>query len=351
MKSFEPGFLERQTVPISLLGTVRLLGELKARQGVSSQPSLQALDRLRQAALLESAESSNRLDAIVVPFERVADLVARRADPLSRPEQEVAGYRDALERIASNAGQHAVTPQVVLELHADLYRFVPEGGGRWKISDDLVTETQADGSSAVVFTPVPAYTVEDAMNRLHEGLARLWAGGIVDPLLLVPAYLLDFLCIHPFSDGSERVARLLARLLLEKAGYHVTTFMSLDPLFESTRAACSAALQASWRGWHQARHNLAPWWEYFLGVVLQAYQALERRLAVDWPPRGAKRQMVLDAVRRLPREFRHGDLERLVPSISRPTINRVLRQLRTEREVRCVKPGRHARWQRSEPPP
>lgn len=187
------------------------------------------------------------------------------------------------------------------------------------------------------------------MNRLHDGFIRQSDAGIIDPLLLVPSYLLDFLCIHPFSDGNERIARLLAMVLLERAGYALTAWVSLDPLFERTRALWSGALQASWRGWHQAAHTLVPWWEYFLGVVLQGYQELERQVTVDLPPRGAKREMVVRAVRGLPHQFRHPDLERLVPSISRPTINRVLRDLRTAGEVRCVKPGRNAWWQRREP--
>jgi Fic family protein len=347
MKSFESGVLERHTIPTPLLRTARLLGEYRARQQAFERRSSLALDRLRETALLQSIESSSRLDGVTLPADRFAQLLTRGADPDSRAEQEIAGYREALATVAGDAGTSDLTSHLVLQLHAGLYRFVPEGGGCWKMSDDLVTETCPDGSTAVVFTPVPAYGVEDAMNRLHEGFARHVRAGIIDPLLLVPSYLLDFLCIHPFADGNDRMLRLLAMLLLGRAGYRVTTFVSLDPLFEQSAAACSAALQASWRGWHRATHDLAPWWQYFLGVLVQAYEQFERELELNSPPRGAKRDMVVDAVRRLPADFRHVDLEHLVPSVSRPTINRVLRRLRAAREVVCVKPGRNARWRRS----
>jgi Fic family protein len=349
MKSFEPGVLERQLFPASLLSTVRLLGEHHlslADSNPSRQPPARFVDRLRETALLASIESSNRLDGASITPERLREIVIGGAGVDGRAEQEIAGYRKALADVVREARSGDFTPQVVLRLHGQLYRFVPEGGGCWKMSDDLVTETLPDGSTEVVFTPVPAYAVEDAMNRLHEGFARHCAGAIIDPLLLIPAYLLDFLCIHPFSDGNDRMVRLLAPLLLERAGYHIATFVSLDPLFEQTRPACSTALQASWRGWHRATHDLAPWSAYFLGIVLQACQQFDREMDVASPPRGAKRDRVAQAVGRLPTEFRYADLERLVPSISRPTINRTLRRLRVERVVRCVRPGRNARWQR-----
>ncbi len=354
MKSFEPAGLERQLFPSSLLHTIRLLGGYGARQAAPlgslapAKKSSRFLNRMREAALLASIESSTRLEGVGVTPERLREIVIRHADADSRAEQEIAGYREALATVAGDDVRDVdFTAHVVLDLHGDLYRFVPEGGGRWKMSDDLVTETLPDGSTAVIFTPVPAYAVEDAMNRLHDGFARVSSEAVIDPLLLIPAYLLDFLCIHPFSDGNDRMVRLLARLLLERAGYHIGTFMSLDPLFEQSRPACSAALQASWRGWHGATHNLAPWAAYFLGIVLQAYQQFDHEIDVASPPRGAKRNRVADAVGRLPAEFRYVDLQRLVPSVSRPTINRALRRLRAERVVRCVRPGRNARWERT----
>ncbi len=346
MKSLEPGVLERQRLPPSLVRAARLLGEY-AGQPSAGRASPRLLDQLRQDALVRGVESSNRLEGVVLAPDRLRDIVIRRAGVENRAEQEVLGYCGALDRVVRATAADPFTPQIVLQVHADLYRFVPEGGGCWKVSDDLVTETLADGSTAVIFTPVPAYGVEDAMNRLHDGFAHQWDAGAIDPLLLIPAYLLDFLCIHPFSDGNDRMLHLLALLLLRRAGYHVASFVSLVPLFERRKADCSAALQASWRGWHTATHDLGPWSEFFAGVLLEACQQFEDCVETASPPRGAQRERVADAVKRLPRDFRYADLERLVPSVSRPTINRALRRLRAERVVRCVKRGRSARWQRA----
>ncbi len=347
MKSFEPGFLERQKLPSALLRAARELGEYRARRELFERPSSRLLDQLRERALTASLVTSNRLDGLNLAPERLHDLVARRGAAENRAEQEMAGYCEALVRVGKSDASGAFTPGTVLQLHEAMFRYVPEGGGSWKLSDDLVTETMPDGSTAVVFTPVPAYGVEDAMNRLHEGLAERWRAGTIDPLLLIPAYLLDFLCIHPFSEGNRRMLRLLARQLLARAGYGAAAFAALDLPFERSKAECSAAWQASWRGWDESKHNLGPWTEWFLGAVLDTYRQLEHEIDIVSPPRGAQRDRVEDAIARLPNMFRYTDLERLVPSVSRPTINRVLRRLRSQRTVRCVKRGRTARWERT----
>ncbi len=345
MKSFEPGVLERQTVPVGLLGTIRRLGEYRVRQDDVERRPATVIDRLRDAVLRDSLDTSAPGD-VPLPPGRLADLLAGRSLPDTRSEQEACGYRDVLRALPSDLALADFTPSVVLDLHARLFRHVPEGGGIWKSSDDLVTETLPDGSSSVVFTPVPAYGVEDAMTRLHERFSAAARAGTIDALLLVPSYLLDFVCIHPFADGNARVARLLARVLLRAAGYRVGDFVSLDALFARTRPQLSAALQSSWRGWHAGRHELAAWWACFLGLVLEAYECFERAAGSPPLPRGAKDAMVAEAVRRLPHDFRYADLERLVPAVSRPTINRALRRLRASRLVACVRPGRNARWQR-----
>ncbi len=347
MKSFEPGVLERQVFPAAVLGTVRTLGEYRCLLAPGSRVrQTRALDHLRDDAFLASVESAARLDGSAISPGRLREIARGQAEPGNRAEGEIAGYRDALSSVTREPTGDDFTPQTVLGLHERLRCFTPEGGGIWKASDDLVTEARPDGSIAVIFTPVPAYAVDDAMIRLHDGLSRHWAGGTVDPLLLIPAYVLDFLCIHPFAEGTDAMARLLTLLLLRRAGYHVGGFAAFDELFEQSRSACAAALQASWRGWHDAAHTIAPWSGWLLGVVLEAYRRIDHAMDAAAPRRGAKRDRVADAIDRLPLEFRYTDLERLVPSVSRPTINRALRRLRADRVVRCVRPGRNARWVR-----
>ena len=347
MRSFEPGFLERQPIPPTLLTTIREIGEHKGRQRLFREQAPQVLDTLRQVAVIQSTESSNRIEGVLAPSARIRALVAEGATPANRPEQEIAGYRDVLQTIHARHPHMPPSPGVVLQLHHDLYQFSPAPGGRWKSAPNEITETHPDGTRPVRFRTVAPYQTEGAMRELHERFTRLWEEGRIDPLLLIPAYVLDFLCIHPFLDGNGRMARLLSLLLLYRAGYEVGRYVSLEAIVERTRDGYHASLYRSSQGWHTGEHSLVPWWEYFLGVMLRtAYLDFEDRVGAVTSGRGAKRGMVADAVARLPREFRYADLERACPGISRPTINRALAALKREGSVRLLRAGRDAVWQK-----
>src|SRR5271168_4773874 len=279
MRSFADGVIERQPLSQGLLQTIRQLGEYKGRQQLYTEQAPQVLKALQHAAEIESTESSNRIEGVLAPHERIADLVARRTRPRNRPEQEIAGYRDALQNIHVNHAHMKFTTALVLQMHEDLYRFASGKGGDWKPVDNEITETLPDGRKQLRFKPLAARQTPDAMEELHARFAAAWRAGAVEPLLLIPAYVLDFLCIHPFLDGNGRTARLLTLLLLYQAGYEVGRFISLEQMVERTKRSYYDTLLASSRGWHEGRHNLVPWWEYFLGVMmLGCYREFEKRV-------------------------------------------------------------------------
>ena len=348
MKSFNPGFLEKQPITQNLLQTIRGIAEYKGKQDLYKEQSPQVLETLRQAAIIQSTESSNRLEGITAPLERIKELVARKATPKNRSEQEIAGYRDVLNTIHANYADIPFTTGVVLQFHRDLYQFLPGEGGKWKPVDNEITETNANGTKIVRFKPVPAHQTQDAMEELHKRFDNLWQSGEIEPLLLIPAYVLDFLCIHPFLDGNGRMARLLTLLLLYKAGYEVGRYISLEQMVEHTKESYYDTLYQSSQGWHETQHPILPWWEYFLGVILLGvYKEFERRVGMITTTRGAKREMILDTVSRLPQRFQIGDIERACLAVSRPTINRALRELREQGKIICVKSGRDAIWEKT----
>lgn len=348
MKSFNPGFLEKQPITQNLLQTIRRLAEYKGKQDLFKEQSPQLLETLRQAAIIQSTESSNRLEGITAPLERIKELVAKKTTPRNRSEQEIAGYRDALNTIHANYADIPFTTGVVLQFHKDLYQFLPGEGGKWKPVDNEITETHANGTKVVRFKPVPAHQTQDATEELHKRFDNLWQSGEIEPLLLIPTYVLDFLCIHPFLDGNGRMARLLTLLLLYKAGYEVGRYISLEQMVEHTKESYYDTLYQSSQGWHETQHPILHWWEYFLGVrLLGVYQEFERRVGMITTTRGAKREMILDTVSRLPHRFQIGDIEQACPGVSRPTINRALRELREQGKIICVKSGRDAIWEKT----
>ena len=347
MKSFEFNFIEKQPIPHPLLRTIRLLGEYRGKEALFKQQTPQVLESLRQVAIIQSTESSNRIEGIEASPERIKKLVEHKTTPENRSEQEIAGYRDALATIHANYANMPFTPNIVLQLHRDLYQFVPQQGGHWKMADNEITETRSDGTRFLRFKPLPAHQTPEAMERLHTLFNEQWNREEVDQLLLIPMYILDFLCIHPFTDGNGRMARLLTLLLLYHAGFEVGRYISLEHVIEKQKEGYYDALYKSSQGWHDSAHTLRPWWEFFLGVMLLgSYREFEQRTGELTNAHGAKTEMVMTAIEKLPNNFRYADLSKACPNVSRPTIKRVLGQLSQEGKVKCMRPGRDAIWEK-----
>ncbi len=345
--SFSPGFLEAQPVSPGLVQTIRLLGEYKGKEALYLQQTPQVLEALRQSAVIQSTESSNRLEGVTASPGRIRDLVAQKVTPSNRSEQEIAGYRDVLATIHVNHNHMPPSTGLVRQLHRDLFQLTAAGGGDWKATDNQITERRFDGTVVVRFRPVPAWQTSTAMEQLQERFRERWEAREIEPLLVIAAYILDFLCIHPFLDGNGRLSRLLTLLLLYRAGFSVGRFISLEQVVEQTREGYYEALQASSQGWHEGTHSLLPWWEYLLGVVLQkAYQDFESRVGAVTSQRGAKGEMIKDTVERLPATFRVRDIEQAVPGVSRVTINRAVAKLKEEGRIRLVRGGRDALWEK-----
>lgn len=333
-----------------LLQTIRALGEYKGKEALFSRQAPQVLATLRERAVIRSIESSNRIEGVTAPPARMRELVASHTEPRDRSEQEIAGYREVLKLVHASARDMLFSPSVVRQLHRDLYQFSPGGhGGKYKRADNAITETDARGRVRVRFRPVAAFATPDAMDLLHQRFRRARDEARIEPLLLIPAYVLDFLCIHPFTDGNGRMARLLTLVLLYQFEFEVGRYVSLEAQVEQTKEGYYAALEKSSRNWHRGRHRIEPWWEYFLGVMLHsAYREFEARVGAIRSAKGAKGDLVRDAIRNLPQRFRYADVERTCPNVSRPTIQRAFATLRRRGEIRCLTAGRDATWEKIE---
>lgn len=341
--SFRPSRLDT-AVSADLIRQIAAIYELKGKQRLYEQQAPEVLEHLRRSAIIESSESSSRIEGVVASPDRVREIVGLGAAPLTRSEAEIAGYRDVLATIHASYPHIQVRPNTILQFHRDLFRLAGVAGGAWKNADNTIDATLPDGSRETVFRPAPAYMTETAMIALCEDFNAARNEHSHEDLILIAAFILDFLSIHPFSDGNGRIARLLTTLLLYQSGFAVGRYVSIERVVEQTRDSYYASLRASSEGWQEGTHSLAPWVGYFFGVVLAAFRELDTRLQVAGMP--TKAQRVKLAIEQLPDLFTITEIERACPAVSRPTIKLVLRELREQGRIEVARAGRGATWRK-----
>jgi len=346
MRSFEYGYLLEQPISQSLLMTTRALGEFKGSQGLYQEQSPEVLETLRRIAMVQSVESSNRIEGVTIAPSRLQAIMAQKTTPQDRPEGEVAGYRDVLAEIHTNASRMEVSPQLILGFHRQMYAHTAEKAGRWKEKDNAIIETLPEGRQVVRFRPVSAVATPEFIDKLCRLYHRMMDKPEAEPLLLIASFVFDFECIHPFWDGNGRIGRLLTNLLLHHAGYEVVRYISLERIIEQTKETYYEVLLKCSHDWHKAEHNLQPWWEYFTGTLIAAYKEFEDRVGSITSAKGAKRELVHQVISRLHSPFKFSELLRACPGVSYPTLKRSLADLKRQRKVRCLGKGRDAEWER-----
>ena len=342
MPSLGTHFLTALSFGAAELSAIHRLGEARGRQDLFVRQFPEQLDTLRTPATVESTESSNRIEGVVAAPGRVADMVVRKTEPRNRSEQEIAGYRDALQLVHESHADIPFTENLVRQLHQTIYSYQAGTGGRWKATDNQIVERDAKGNVVRVrFEPTRAVATPQAMADLVADYQATTAGRRADPLVAVPLAILDFLCIHPFDDGNGRVSRLLMLLLLYHFEYRVGRYISLERIVEESRDTYYDALERSSRGWYEHAHDAHPWLDYFWGVLIRAYREFEERLDTL---QGSKTDQVRAAVARRHGAFGISDLEADCPGVSRDMVRHVLRQMRAEGLVHVEGRGRSAKW-------
>src|SRR3990172_935253 len=288
MKSFDKKYLAALTIPHHLITIIRQIGEYKGKQELYKKQAPEMLENLRHVAIIQSTESSNRLEGITADIQRIKDLVEEKTKPANRSEAEIAGYRDVMSTVHANYEHIPFNKSVLLQFHRDLMIYAGKEGGRWKSVSNEITEILPDGTKKIRFVPVAPHLTPDYMQTLHERYESVSKEGDIDPLILIALYVLDFLCIHPFLDGNGRMARLITLLLLYRNGYEVGRYISLERVIEQTKESYYETLQKSSQGWHKGKHDALPWVEYALSTILAAYKEFESRFAGVSKGRGSK---------------------------------------------------------------
>lgn len=330
-----------------------LLGQVDVSKGREElyRDQLPALLRsLAEQTRIESIRASNAIEGIDVPLERAERLAAPEPPrSRSRSEEEFAGYRDAIDELMRGERLALPTPVLALRLHRHLYAHTKASGGELKRVDNVIGERGEHGIRRAIFEPPPWQQTEGLLEGLFGGYRQAVEAQSAHPLIIVAAFILDLLAIHPFEDGNGRVARLLTTHELLRLDYGVARYASVEQRIYETRDEYYDSLEASQRGWHDGTHQIWPWTEYLIGVLVAGYTDFESRIVTErgtaTMPKGERvRHWVKTAA---PAEFSLADVRRAVPGVSDPTIRLALRSLRDDGELTAVGSGRSAVWRRS----
>lgn len=279
-----------------MLSYVARIHEHKGRQDLFVRQKPVELTRLIEIAKINSTEASNKIEGIVTTSTRIRQLIEEKTTPQNRDEKEIIGYRDVLCTIHESHDYIPVTPAYILQLHRDLLKHAGVSyGGHFKNTQNFISETRADGTQAVRFMPLSPLETPEAMEKICASYRRTLCAEKVDALILIPAFICDFLCIHPFNDGNGRMSRLLTLLLLYRSGYEVGKYISIEKQIEKTKDAYYDALERADAGWHEGTNDPVPFIKYMLQMILACYVEFEERVGIM--TLGGKRSGAYDIVK------------------------------------------------------
>ena len=345
MRAYDYNKKWQQLLTPEIVTMLSQIHEFKGEQNLFIEAQSDTLTQLVEIAKIQSTEASNKIEGIFTSDERLKKLVTNKTTPRSRNEQEIAGYRDVLSTIHDSYEFIPVRPSIILQLHRDLYKFSGKSiGGAYKNADNVIAEEDNEGNRFVRFQPIPAWETPDAIEALCDAFDDAIARNEADPLLIIPMFILDFLCIHPFNDGNGRMSRLLTLLLLYRAGYIVGKYISIEKVIETSKDTYYEALQSSSQGWHEEENDYAHFVRYMLGVILSAYRDFSSRVRVLTTSGMSKPDRIREIIKDTLGKITKTEIMQKCPDISQVTVQRTLNDLVKNGDIIKIGGGRYTSY-------
>ena len=348
MRKFNYTSFKKMKWDSEMVGYVSIIHEMKGKQVLYLRQKPETLEKLVEIAKVQSTESSNEIEGIRTTNTRLKQLISEKTTPKNRDEEEIAGYRDALSVIHENFEYIPMTPNYLLQLHKILYSHsVKDVGGKFKNVQNYISATDSEGNQFTLFTPPPPYETPYMVAELCDEFNRAIAECEVDPLILIPIFIHDFLCIHPFLDGNGRMSRLLTTLLLYRSGYMVGKYISLEAKIAKNKALYYDALEQSQAGWHEGEDDPTPFVKYLLGTIISAYRDFEERMEIVGDKDSAM-DIVARAVATRIGKFTKADIVALCPSISTSSVESSLKMMARSGDITKHGDGRGTFYTRND---
>lgn len=344
MRDFNYKNLLALKLPVRIYERIAGIYEYKGKQELYVANFSDVLDKMVEVAKVQSTKSSNAIEGISTNDHRLEELMKKKSQPRNRNEEEIYGYREVLDLIHENYGTIELTKNNILTLHNKLYSYSGENHkGKFKTIDNNIIEVDSFGEKRIRFQPVSAFETEASIDRMLAAYDEAVSAKI-PPLLLIPTFLHDFLCIHPFSDGNGRMSRLLTLLLLYKNGFFVGKYISLEMLIENTKDLYYEALQASSENWHNGKNNNLPFINYMLSIIYKAYSECDERFKLIGEKSLTSAERVMKVFENSLEPLSKSDLILLCSDISQRTIERALKELKDRGLIQQIGRGRATKY-------
>lgn len=346
MRDFHYTAIREQKWDSEILGLIAAIYKEAGKQEMYLKQRPEELEKLVEIAKVQSTEASNAIEGIVTTSTRIRQLVEEKTAPRNRDEQEIAGYRDALNIIHENFDAIPITRNYILQLHKVLYSHMNNPmAGQTKSVQNYISATYPDGHTETLFTPLAPFETPEALDRICDEYNRVIGNMEAEPLIVIPIFIHDFLCIHPFNDGNGRMSRLLTTLLLYRNGFYVGKYISLEAKIAKNKDLYYAALRQAQEGWHEGTEDAVPFIKYLLGIILSTYRDFEDRFSLveqKKPALETVRQATLNKIGR----FSKQDIRELCPALSVSSIEGALRKLVASGELKREGNGKNTCYYR-----
>jgi Fic family protein len=347
MRKYDYSFLKSTLLPANLLGITNSIAELKALDKIRKRDFQNIFTKLESIAKVQSVKGSNAIENIVTTDKRIEEIVNQSSAPLNHNEQEIAGYRDALNAIHNDFENISLDEQSILNLHAVLLSFTETGGGKYKTSDNVILEIDRDGNRKIRFKTTKAIETQSAMQQLVYAFIDADNDSGINKLLLIPCFIFDFLCIHPFSDGNGRMSRLLSLLLLYKEGFDAGKYISFEEQINKNKNSYYEALRKSSENWENNANDYLPFIENFIFTLLICYKELDKRFALIHSKKVSKRERIEQTILNSLLPLGKREINYILPDVSAITIEIVISQMLKQGKVKKVGTFKDAKYIKS----
>ena len=327
MRQFNYSKIREQSWDSEILGLIAAIYKEAGKQELYLKQRPEELEKLVKIAKIQSTEASNAIEGIVTTNTRIRQLVEEKTTPRNRDEQEIAGYRDVLNLIHESFDAIPITRNFILQLHKIMYSHMNNPmAGQTKNVQNYISATYPDGHAEILFTPMAPYETPEALDQICQEYNRVIGNFELEPLIAIPVFIHDFLCIHPFNDGNGRMSRLLTTLLLYRSGFYVGKYISLEAKIAKNKDLYYDALNRSQTGWHEGTEDALPFIKYLLGTILAAYRDFADRFSIveeKLPAIEIVRKATMNKIGR----FTKQDIRELCPALSLSSVEGSLRKL------------------------